>query len=289
MATVALPALIALVSGCGGGSATVDAKASPSVPGTSGIAQWNAATQVPDSWTLQTADAEAMRSNDNAQTLSVDVTLRPVRLSDASCAGEAGGWIEDEGNPDVVWVFLRTAVPDVARDDALLRPVRRYGECASVPTTVKLGATSPLSGRDVMADGVRWVDDGDGTFRRCELPSCDPRTGEAPTVASCDDRAALVDDVRTLGDTGMHAGIGEIRCEGGFAMVEADIGAGACPPADGGANPCAGERVDRLFLRAGSPHWSVIFRSREPGCGGVLALAPDYPVALCEDLPALPR
>jgi hypothetical protein len=180
-------------------------------------------------------------------------------------------------------------VPNVALDDSLRRPAKRYGDCPSKSTTVDLKAESPLSGRDVMVDGVRWVDDGDGTFSRCELPTCDPDTGSGPTVASCDDRAALIDDVRTLGDTGTHTSIGEVRCEGGYAMVEADIGAGACPPADGSANPCAGRRVDRLFLQAGSPHWSVIFRSREPGCSGVLAVAPTYPVALCQDLPSLPR
>ena len=71
-------------------------------------------------------------------------------------------------------------------------------------------------------------------------------------------------------------------------MAEVDIGAGACGPTDGRSSSCAGQRIDRLFLRAGTPHWEVIGRTREVGCGTVTDVAADYPLALCEDRPALP-
>src|SRR4051812_35178248 len=124
MGAVVIGVLLALACGCGGRDVAIDAGAPPSVPATSGIAQWNMATQVPESWTLQPANVKGIRSSDRAGTLLVEVQLEPVRLSDASCAADAGGWIEDEGNPDVVWASLRAAVPNVSRDDALLLPAR---------------------------------------------------------------------------------------------------------------------------------------------------------------------
>lgn len=236
---------------------------------------------------MQVAEIESMRTSDDETALIVDAVLRPVRLPDTSCAGELGGWVDDEGNPEVVWAFVRAAAPNVLADESLLRPETDHGACPPVATTIEVALATPIGERDLMVDGTRWAGVGDGTVAACTLPGCDPATGDPPAPATCADTGALVDDVRMLGDTGMHAGIVELRCEGGYAMVEADIGAGACGPTEGGPNPCAGTRIDRLFLRAGSPHWEVMTRTREAGCGGVFELAPDYPPALCQDLPAV--
>lgn len=142
-----------------------------------------------------------------------------------------------------------------------------------------------MAGRDVVLDQVRWVPDTAGNYGVCELPACDPESGKVPAIADCDG-GSLAEDVRLYGDVGRHATIGESHCQDGWAMVEADIGAGACPAGDG-ANPCAGERVDRLFLRATAPHWEVLTRTRDAGCGDVFKVAPKFPAALCEDRPAL--
>ena len=134
-----------------------------------------------------------------------------------------------------------------------------------------------------MFDQVRWVADSSGHFTPCELPACDPSTGEPPVAATCED-GSLAEDVRVHGDVGRHAAIGESRCADGWAMVEVDIGAGACPPTDSGPNPCSGQRIDRLFLRAGVNNWEVVTRSRSAGCIDVHQAAPEFPPALCVDL-----
>lgn len=291
-AVLAVLVAFAMASGCGGeaGIGMETGAPPPSPPGTSGIQEWGMAVQVPDTWTITAGAVEDLRARDDDHGLVVDAVVPQVRLADGSCAGEVGGWIEDEGNPELVWVSMRSAVPNVSLDPRLDLPRLEHGACPDGSSTIELTMDAPLGGRDVMTDGVRWVPGASGApgpYVACQLPGCDPATGEAPVTGSCADRSALVDDIRTLGDVGMHAGIAELRCEGTWAMVEVDIGAGACPPADGGPNPCAGQRVDRLFLRAGTPHWQIITRTREAGCGPVTSGAPDFPVALCEDLPAL--
>jgi hypothetical protein len=88
---LALVALVALVTGCGGGEVGIDAGTpSPSPPGTAGITTWDMASQVPDGWTMQTAEAVGMRASDDGRALAVDAVLLPVRLPDGTCAGEVG-------------------------------------------------------------------------------------------------------------------------------------------------------------------------------------------------------
>jgi hypothetical protein len=279
--------LVVLASGCGRGETDVDASAPPAPPGTAEITRWEPGAELPEGWTTKIAEVEAMRVSDGGQALLVDAVLHPVRLPDASCAAGVGGRLNDDDHPEVVWASVSVAVPSVSDDEAVATAAGQHGDCAPVTSTVDLAVTGPIGNRDVMVDRTRWANGGDGTFARCEPPDCDPTTGAEPVSASCDDHGALVDDVRTFGDTGRHARILEVRCEGAYAMVEVDIGAGACGPTDGEPNTCAGTRIDRLFLRAGTPHWGVVTRTREAGCGDVVALVPDYPVALCEDRPAV--
>ena len=212
------------------------------------------------------------------RSLTAEVAIQPVRMSDGSCAGEVGGWVEDEDRPDLVWAMVSGASPDVGADPSLLEPEKSQGACAEAVSTVELTAPAAVGGRDIMIQPEdRWVPTGGGDYGPCELPGCDPDTGDPPKTASCDDGAALVDDIRTLGDVGRHAWIGETRCQDSWAMVEVDIGAGACGVADGTASSCVGQRVDRLFLRAGSPHWDVLTRTSEAGCGNVTDVAAELP------------
>lgn len=226
---------------------------------------------------------------DDDRTLTAEVALRPVRMTDGSCVGEVSGSVTDENNPDVVWARIGGAGPNVTADPSLLEPEKAQGACPEEVSTIEMTVPAALGERDIMVQPEgRWVPTNGGDFGPCRLPSCDPDTGDPPATASCDDGAALVEDIRTAGDVDRHASIGESRCQDGWAMVEVDSGAGACGPADGKRPSCtASQRIDRLFLRAGTPHWEVLTRTREAGCGNVADVAADYPVALCEDRPAV--
>jgi hypothetical protein len=227
-------------------------------------------TELPEGWTMQALEVDGLRAVDE-RTLAVEGRVVRVRLEDGSCVGEVGGRAEDEGHPDVVWIQASLAGPGIASDEAL-EQAEEQGPCPEEAVTVEIDLPRPLGGRDVRVSPFElWVPDGDA-YAPCELPGCDPETGDPPATASCVDEAALVDDVRTHGDVGQHAAIAERRCEGGWAMVEADIG---------------DQRVDRLFLRAGSPHWEVITRTREAGCADVATVEPAFPTHLCADRPAL--
>lgn len=118
------------------------------------------------------------------------------------------------------------------------------------------------------------------------LSSCS--AGGCPPVvepAACDG-PSLVDAVRTM-DVPAHSSIGETRCQEPWAMVEVDIGSGACPPSDGGPNPCAGQRFDRIYLHMVDNAWIFASRDENAGCDTVLEQVPDLPRELCEGTRAL--
>mgnify|MGYP003377545511 CR=1 FL=1 len=159
----------------------------------------------------------------------------------------------------MIWANLSGLLPNLTFDE-VQRWEGEFGACPTADSALELEIGAPLSGRDVVVNKIRWVADADGAYGVCELPDCDPETGAAPATAACEG-GSLTADIRTYADVGSHASIGEKRCQDGWAMVEVDIGAGACP-ADEGANPCAGRRIDRLFLKVGVPHWRVLARMR---------------------------
>lgn len=228
-------------------------------------------TDLPAGWTMEAVEVAGLRAVDE-QTLAVDTRVVRVRMDDGSCVGEVGGRAEDEGHPDVVWIDALLAGPGIVSDEALAN-AEEQGPCPEEAVAVEIALPRPLGGRDVRVGTFDlWTADEAGAYSLCALPDCDPETGDPPATASCDDQAALVDDVRTHGDVGQHATIAERRCSGGWAMVEAEIG---------------DQRVDRLFLRAGTPHWEVITRTREAGCADIATVAPDFPTGLCADRPAL--
>lgn len=162
-----------------------------------------------------------------------------------------------------------------------------FPSCPTQPISVTATLAAPLAGRDVVdTDGIgeplRWRLT-DGTIERCELPDCDPATGTAPLAAACDN-STLYDAVRD-DDVPQHADIDVLGCDGSWAVVDVDIGAGSCP-ADEGPNPCAGVRVDRLFWHVDAGQWTRIHWSRDAGCGSVHEAEPDFPPSLCDSLPA---
>lgn len=281
-----------LFAAAGCGQAGTAAPSTSTAPGAgdsltaADIDGWRPPDEPPAGWGSVSAKVESLRASADDRKLVLDVAVSPVRLADRTCgAGPPYGEVTDEGHPDVVWASARVVLPNVGPDEALPEWAEEFGDCPTLDTALELEIGPTLAGRDVVIDHVRWVSDSDGDFQICELPACDPESGQEPAAATCDG-SSLAQDVRQYGDVGRHASIGESRCQDGWAMVEVDVGGGACP-ADEGANPCAGERIDRLFLQAGVPHWEVLTRTREAGCGPVLEVAADFPTALCEDRPAL--
>lgn len=269
---------------------STSAAGAPSTPNdslsASDIDGWQPDDELPPGWGSAVAQGavRSMRASADDRQLVMAVAVSPKRLADGTCGtGPAVGRVTDEGNPQLIWANLSVLLPNLTFDEVQLWE-GEFGACPTADSALELEIGAPLSGRDVVVNKIRWVADADGAYGVCELPDCDPETGAAPATAACEG-GSLTADIRTYADVGSHASIGEKRCQDGWAMVEVDIGAGACP-ADEGANPCAGRRIDRLFLKVGVPHWEVLARTREAGCGPV-ASNPDFPKVLCEDRPAL--
>jgi hypothetical protein len=205
----------------------------------------------------------------------------PAAGADGPCRYEIDPTIvEEKGDP---FVRLRLTITMGHPYD------RTFPSCDTAPVWVTADLANPLGDRDILGEDdlgnmQRWQNI-DGTLTACVLPDCDPDTGAAPLEPTCDNgtlrEAVQADDVPT------HADITVLGCDGSWAVVDVDIGAGSCPAQDG-PNPCAGERVDRLFWHAEGGAWVRVFWSRDPGCGKVRESVPAFPVALCEGLPAPP-
>ena len=162
-----------------------------------------------------------------------------------------------------------------------------FSGCDVSPRTMTVDLAEPLNGRTVRVDDpfALWLPTPDGTFMRCELPACDPQSGQPPDPEGCD--RTLVDAVRAS-DVPRRAGIDRRACAGGFAVVDIDLGAGACPATgDAEPNPCAGQRIDRTFWARQDGQWTLVtFGDRGgQGCAGA-ELPPSFPTSLCRDLPA---
>jgi hypothetical protein len=105
-------------------------------------------------------------------------------------------------------------------------------------------------------------------------------TTTTTTTTTCAD--GKLDDVQIPGAE-LHIYVIDSWCEQPFGIVDIDFGADACvEPQD-----CAGQRTARLFRQAVGDRWVDIYQHPHGGCGEILALRPDFPVALCRDLPAL--
>ena len=135
-------------------------------------------------------------------------------------------------------------------------------------------------------DDRHWYPREDVSLTRCDLPGCDPGTGQPPAPPGCN--AALVDAVRA-GDVPRHSGIDVRACDGEWAVLDIDIGESACPvTGDASPNLCVGRRLDCVYYRLVDGVWSFLAYDEGPGCGEIPERVPDFPAALCEGLPELP-
>lgn len=118
------------------------------------------------------------------------------------------------------------------------------------------------------------------------LSACAGDPGEldpAPT-ATCDDGSQQTMLRQTML---AHTAFGDSWCEGTYAIVDADYGAGACTVGEW-PNPCAGQQVARMFLRAVGGSWRVMYQHPYGGCGDIVWYRSDFPTAMCADLAPLP-
>ena len=161
-------------------------------------------------------------------------------------------------------------------------------DCERAARQVEVSLDGPLAGRAVITQlpVAHWLSSVDGRYSRCELPVCDPHTGSPPPEPACGD-ATLPDAVRG-GDVPRRAGIDVRACELPWAVVDIDVGAGACPATGEPGNACAGKNIDRSYWRAADGRWDLLAYSSGPGCGQVLEHVPEFPAAMCADLPPVP-
>jgi hypothetical protein len=157
--------------------------------------------------------------------------------------------------------------------------------CDLVATPVQVTLDGPLDRRAVITQNpmAYWLAGPDGRYQRCELPACDPQTGQVSAVAGCED-STLPDAVRR-GDVPKRAGIDVRACQLPWAVVDIDTGAGACPATGEPGNPCAGKTIHRSYWKSVDGTWEVVAYSSGPGCGDVLGAIADFPPQLCADLP----
>jgi hypothetical protein len=160
--------------------------------------------------------------------------------------------------------------------------------CGRADRSIEVAIDGPLANREVVTQDPpnRWLPGPGGTYSPCVLPACDPATGLAPAPAACGD-ATLPDAVRR-GDVPRRAGIDVRACELPWAVVDIDVGAGACPATGEPGNPCAGMNIDRSYWKATAGGWEVLAYSSGAGCGDVLATLPELPARMCAGLPPVP-
>jgi hypothetical protein len=161
------------------------------------------------------------------------------------------------------------------------QPDPSFPGCAREKHEVTVTLDADLGTRAVSyAPSQRWIVSETGALVRCRLPACDPAaTIELP--ARCDNSSLR--DAAMKQDVPAHSRIVQQRCDNGWALVDVDVGAGACGAVEG-PNPCAGKRIDRHFFRVDGSSWTWLGVTRDAGCDFALGLDPGFPTALCADL-----
>lgn len=254
-------AVVLVLAGCGRSPAGGD-----------GVASSAARTAT---WAAAISSVSAHR---DGHSLIARIDVLPVEGSTGACHVELDHHLDVERDLVFVGISFRSAVagPDPA-----------FPECDTAPRDVIIDVGSPLDGRHIVTQTpqARWRPTTADGYERCDLPSCDPATGAAPTPAACDDStlAAAVRD----GDVPRRSGLANKQCRLPWAVIDVDVGAGSCPASGDGKNPCAGQNVRRTYWRAAGYTWEQVGASTGAGCGDVHSILPEFPIDLCADLPAI--
>jgi hypothetical protein len=226
------------------------------------------------------AEVDAVQPGSDGRSVVARVAVLPVEGSTGACRVQVDHSVDLEGELVYVGVTFASAVND---------PDPAFPDCETAPRDVVIDIGAPLAGRHVITQTpvARWRPSSSAAgYERCELPGCDPSTGAPPAPVTCDD-STLAEAVRS-GDVPRHVGLSNKRCQLPWAVVDVDVGAGACPATGDDANPCAGTNVRRTYWQAAGHTWTQVGSSTGAGCGEIATIVPEFPVELCTGLPALP-
>jgi hypothetical protein len=157
------------------------------------------------------------------------------------------------------------------------------GPCTGTgPQQVTVTLSAPLAGRPVKTFRPRVVwtlPTGSDSFRQCLRPACDPGPAEPAPTTTCADGAAH--HIESGGEAFLSTM--DSWCQGPFGIVDFDWGNDICGP-----YPCPGQRTSRMFRQAVGNEWVGLQQDPYGGCGEILSIRPDFPEALCRDLPRQP-
>jgi hypothetical protein len=268
--------LVVAAAGCGSGRAT----------------ESTAAGSTTTTWpSLFEVEASVVSVDRVVDDLHLTVTLGDVPSGGAGCDVTVVDRTKD--NPDQSPVdAIRPVVMLSRADREPFAPTfdGTWPGCELGTRPVEIELLYPFAGRPVIVVQpvyALWTPQADGTFSRCELPGCDPVSGQPPDPAGCD--RTLYDAVRA-GDVPAHSRIDVRGCAGGYAVVDIDLGSGACGATEERPNPCAGKRVDRTFWSRQGRSWTLVTFGKRgvPGCANA-SLPPEFPRELCDGLPAVPN
>ena len=233
----------------------------PEVPGTSTTSL---------RWVTYGAEVIGVRPGGDDRTAIVQVSLPAGR---PDCARDPHMELFNETNDTV----NATAVFSSASSSVI-------GACPS-RTTVELSLSTPdpLAGRRLSLGGTyAWVVRGNGYVHCQEFLGCDPPTDHC--APGWIDKAVFSLDVSVKHIRGVRT---ERGCDGNWLVLDIDRSVGACPPAEGKSTCTVPANVTRVFLEWHSQGWANFAGTRQAGCVDVKAARPDFPAALCENLPAV--
>jgi hypothetical protein len=218
------------------------------------------------------AGTAAIRLGTSDRELVVTTTALPSMDAPTGCRAQMQPPSTYE-EPTAVTVYLNVQI--IAGDGG-------PGLCTGTePQQVTVTLAVPLAGRAVKTarPKVVWAPVGDGTFRQCLRPACDPGPAEPAPTTTCSDGAAH----RVESGGSLFLAPLDSWCQGPFGIVDFDWGNDICGP-----YPCPGQRTSRMFRQAVGGEWVSLQQHPYGGCGEILAIRPDFPVALCQHLPPLP-
>ena len=155
-------------------------------------------------------------------------------------------------------------------------PAYDAGACPNWETvTVTLTFEIPVAGKPLAIDLRLW-EPGTPDYRLCdEILGCHPPEDH------CD--RAWIDQAAADQDVPQHTYIHTVYCDQSWLVLEINTNAGAC----GAGRPgCSAPPNTRRVFYGWDDRWVSIAGGREAGCPEALAEHPDFPLAVCADLPA---
>lgn len=188
------------------------------------------------------------------------------------CAQDPAATVEsDEQTVLVHTTFVSTVEPE-------------FGVCAErvshdLPVSIPL-----LAGRNLSVNSRHlWAPaDGATAFRQChDILGCHPPADR------CD--PAYVELMLSRSEVAPERQVDIVACDGTWMVLEIDAVMSGCQSLDGRSPPtgCAGSGTHARWFATAHPDegWNVVVSGDAGGCGDVHATIPDFPTALCQDLP----